>query len=95
MLTFAYIQVERAFCQWRSGIYVPYDSIRGRFDQRCWGFHTAEFMQSVSKLSEDNWGRIMKGAKSYKWMYQAADVYVKNYIDVVEHGKSTGRALCF
>jgi hypothetical protein len=52
-------------------------------------------MQSISKLSEDNWGRIMKGARLYKWMYQAADLYVKNYIDVVEHGKSTGRALCF
>ncbi|KAF8317801.1 hypothetical protein F5887DRAFT_928748 [Amanita rubescens] len=94
-LALAAAAVERAFNQWRSGIYVPYDNIRGRFDQRSWGFHTAEFMQSIGKLSEDNWRKIMKKAKSYKWMYQAADLYVKNYREVVEDGKSTGRALCF
>ena len=52
-------------------------------------------MQSIDKLSEDNWEKIMKTARVYKWMYQAADQYVKNYVDAVEEGKSSGRALCY
>lgn len=88
-------QVERALGLWRTGNYTPFIKPQLRFDQRKWGFHTAEYMKSVQKLSDENWEKILKGAQEYKFNYSSPDYYVKNYHDCEMEGKTSGRSMCY
>jgi hypothetical protein len=81
-------QVERAFKQWSTGQFEP-DS--ATFSSLEWASQTQDLLQSIKKLKDSTWRRIMSKAEEYVGTYKKLGAYGPNYVNRMLAGHS-GRA---
>ncbi|KAK2459574.1 hypothetical protein APHAL10511_008413 [Amanita phalloides] len=94
-LALAAAAVEHAFSQWVIGVYQPLPWKAGAFSGRLWGWKTFEFVESLRRITDDNWADIYRKVDEYKHLYKVRDQSLYNAILNKTQPTPSGRALCF